>query len=267
MRATININNPTFSSTQTNVLYDADLPQISLTSFSIPFWVTPHFKFTATVATAAQIYGTFSYSASYYETMQAGATYNYMRSQVVPSSGGPVYLIANFAAPTINIPTPNFGGLSGAAAQVTVTLEPILTMSLYGIVPIYVQLDPTMYLGLTLYGGSCASGVGVGLDLAVTGDVGMYAITWTALLGGPLYSSASSLSPYVSGNICNGGSYGGFTLYSRATLYSNCFALASATSTPTPTPTASPTPSPRPGRACWRRWARRARSSTRCPPP
>ena len=244
MRATLNINNPTFSSTQTSVLFNQNLPMISLTSFSIPFWVTPHFKLTATVATAAQIFGTFSYSASYFQTIQAGATYNYMRSQVVPSSGGPVYLITNFNGPTINIPTPNFGGLTGAAAQVSVTLEPILTMNLYNIVPIYVQITPTMYLGLTLYGGSCASGVGVDLDLGVTGDVGMYAITWSALLGGPLYDYASSLRPYVSGNICNARSYGGFLLYSRARFYSNCFALASATSTPTRTPTRTPTTSP-----------------------
>ena len=188
LRGTVAITNPTFQlpTLPLNLLGKTFLGSFTFTVAGMPITIYCYLNLNIVFGGSVTVYGRWSMSASFYSSAAFGAAYNY-----VLDSYNPGQLFAQWQTPTFTPPTPDFSGILGGDVTLTVDLQPILTLSLYDSIDIFVQFDPTLYLQARVgqpYGmpgvpapASCG-GLGIRVQLGVTYLVGMGDITWGGIL-------------------------------------------------------------------------------------
>ena len=107
------------STTTTSLIPQKNLPSISLVPAGVFLWVTPGYSLGLTVTITGSMTVTYDYAAWFDWTNQAGLVYN----------KGTVTIIKNFPQPTYSFPTPTWPQITGASAEVKVTLSPKLTLA------------------------------------------------------------------------------------------------------------------------------------------
>jgi hypothetical protein len=245
---TLNAVNPSFSSTSTRTLMaKTKVGTLQTVIAGIPIISTGYMGLDATVDLTAQLNVVWSYSASLSGKADVGLVYNYIsdyekRPQAFSNLGGGVYMILNAPAPTVNIPPLTLPYITVGALNVSLSLKPKPSVSLYNMFNVFIEFKPTVTLAISGRQGSCESTrMGYNVNFGLTGIPGYDSVTFESLFG--LVMSPASAAQYApAGNLLTGQTFLPWTIRASAALSQGCSApLASPSPSPTPSPSPLPT--------------------------